>query len=184
MCAVNAARREITCAHVGDSIAMLIPGDGSRAPTELCEDHRIDSSTAERTRLLQAGGKIAPACNSHGQPAGPLRLWPGGVAQARSIGDSDIGSYNDPRPYTSSYAFPADGRGDVIVCSDGVWDALNHEDVAAISRKCGSCTAEVAARLIVEQSLQRRHAYDNQVRRSRPRASAGTGRRRAGERLG
>jgi len=158
--AVNPKRREITCAHVGDSVAMLVPRDGS-APTELCEDHRIDTSDIERARLIAAGGTIAPATDSNGQPGGPLRLWPGGVAQARSIGDSDINDFNDPRPHTCSYPFPPDGCGDVVVCSDGVWDALNHSEVAGLLRKSFHCTASVAARLIVKTSLHQRHAYDN-----------------------
>uniref|UniRef100_A0A7S3FB46 PPM-type phosphatase domain-containing protein n=1 Tax=Haptolina ericina TaxID=156174 RepID=A0A7S3FB46_9EUKA len=160
ICALNPKRREITCAHVGDSVALLVPQSGDF--TELCEDHRIETSARERTRLLAAGGAIAPASDRHGRPGGPLRLWPGGVAQARSIGDSDIGAFNDSRPYTSSYPFPACVRADVVVCSDGVWDALHHASVAAICRKAGGCTAGTVARLIVKASLQQRHAYDNQ----------------------
>eukprot|EP00966_Prymnesium_polylepis_P284064 6562082-Prymnesium_polylepis.1 len=43
VCMINPARREVTCAHVGDSIALLVPRDGTAAVTELCEDHRIDT---------------------------------------------------------------------------------------------------------------------------------------------
>jgi len=97
LAAVNPARREVTCAHVGDSVALLIPHDGTRPVTELCQDHRIDTNAAERERLTALGGLIAHATGSNGRPGGPLRLWPGGVAQARTIGDSDIDKFNDPR---------------------------------------------------------------------------------------
>eukprot|EP00966_Prymnesium_polylepis_P321782 7378076-Prymnesium_polylepis.1 len=102
--------------------------------------------------------------DSYGCPGGPLRLWPGGVAQARSIGDSDIGDFNDARPHVCSYSFPKDGQGDVIICSDGVWDALLHQDVAALCRKSAGCTAAVTAGLVVKRSLEQRHAFDNSVR--------------------
>ncbi|KAL3919752.1 MAG: hypothetical protein SGPRY_005515, partial [Prymnesium sp.] len=160
---VNPKRREITCAHAGDSVAVMVPLTGKMVVSELCEDHRIDSSTTERARLKSMGGRIAHAKDAFGQPGGPLRLWPGGVAQARTIGDSDIGEYNDPRPYVATYPFPESHFFDIVVCSDGVWDALLRNSVGAICRKSGSCTAEVAARLIVNSSLQQRHAYDNQV---------------------
>jgi len=161
LAAVNPARREVTCAHVGDSVALLIPHDGTRPVTELCQDHRIDTNAAERERLTALGGLIAHATGSNGRPGGPLRLWPGGVAQARTIGDSDIDKFNDPRPFTCSYPFTPDDRFDVVVCSDGVWDALLHDSVAALCRRTLGCTARVAARLVVGAALQQRHAYDN-----------------------
>mmetsp|Transcript_14547 Transcript_14547/g.31527 ORF Transcript_14547/g.31527 Transcript_14547/m.31527 type:complete len:348 (-) Transcript_14547:120-1163(-) len=161
-CALNPSRGEITCAHVGDSIALLVAADANRRIIELCEDHRIDTSQRERDRLLKQGGLIAHAMNRHGRPGGPLRLWPGGVAQARSIGDSDIGAFNDPRPYTCSYGFPANGSADVILCSDGVWDALLKSSVVAICHKSSHCSASTTARLIVEAALRQRHAYNNQ----------------------
>lgn len=83
--------------------------------------------------------------------------------QARAIGDKDIGKFNDPEPFTCCCPFPASGRGDVVVCSDGVWDALLMEHVFAQSRKTSSSTAAVAARLIVNMSLQQKHAYNNEV---------------------
>ncbi|KAL1508738.1 hypothetical protein AB1Y20_004833 [Prymnesium parvum] len=163
LCVLNPTRREITCAHVGDSVAILVPAVNKALPMELCEDHRIDSSEHERTRLKTMGGHIAHAKDSRGQPGGPLRLWPGGVAQARTIGDSDIGEYNDPRPHTATFPFPTFcDCFDIVVASDGVWDALLRSRVATICRKTGDCTAGATARLIVNASLQQRHAYDNQ----------------------
>ena len=49
----------------------------------------IDNNADERDRITALGGEIAQAADLAGNPGGPLRAWPGGVAVARTIGDSD-----------------------------------------------------------------------------------------------
>ena len=79
---LNATRAELTVLHCGDSVARLIPRHS--AAMGLCEDHRLESSESERARVCAMGGKVARAMDRHGRPSGPVRLWPGGVALART----------------------------------------------------------------------------------------------------
>ena len=88
----NPGRGEVTCVNAGDSLALMAP------PLQmLTADHRIVNSEEERTRILGLGGKLAPAQNSSGEPRGPLRAWPGGLAVARGIGDADCGQIVSPK---------------------------------------------------------------------------------------
>ena len=158
--AVNPQREELTISHCGDSVARLVP---SRSPARgLCEDHRLDSSTEERARISKLGGTIARAMDRYGRPSGPLRLWPGGVAQARAVGDRDVGHFIDARPYTSTVRLPASESCSIVVCSDGVWDALLPSAVNALTRQSMSNPAELSANLIVQSALTQRHAYSNE----------------------
>lgn len=158
VCIVNPLRCELTTAHVGDSVARMVPARGDAVA--LCEDHRIDSSPVERDRLIGMGGKIARATDSFGQPAGPMRLWPGGVAQARAIGDRDVGSFIDARPAVQTQ--PISERGAcILVCSDGVWDALIPTMVDAMVRTSRAVAPQAIARLVCTSSLTQRHAYAN-----------------------
>ena len=157
VCVVNPIRTELTVLHCGDSVARLVP---RRSPARaLCEDHRIDSSDVERARLSKLGGKIARAMDRYGRPSGPLRLWPGGVAQARAIGDRDVGAYIDPHPHALTTKLPPGESCAVVVCSDGVWDSLLPTAVDALARSSMSNDASASANLIVGASLTQRHAY-------------------------
>ena len=160
VCAVNQTRSECTIGHCGDSVARLVP---RRSPSiGLCEDHRIESSELERERLLRLGGKVARAMDRYGRPAGPLRLWPGGVAQARAIGDRDVGSFINPQPYTSTVRLPECETCGIVICSDGVWDALLPGAVDALLRSSLVNVADVSSNLIVNSALGQRHAYSNE----------------------
>ena len=156
---VNVDRAELTTLHSGDSVARLVPHHAKCVA--LCEDHRIDSSQAERDRLTKLGGQIARAMDSQGQPAGPLRLWPGGVAQARAIGDRDVGSMIEARPFARTIAMPAESCC-IVVCSDGVWDALLPAAVDQIARRGLANAPQATAEAITNASLIQRHAYSNE----------------------
>jgi len=85
--ALNLTRGELTVANVGDSEGWLVPSRGE--PVRLTEDHRLETSAAERERVRKMGAHLAHAKNRKtGQPGGPLRLWPGGVAQAKRKRDA------------------------------------------------------------------------------------------------
>ena len=154
---LNATRREITTANVGDSNAILVTGKQGCVP--LNEDHRIDTNEKERERLQALGAKIAHATGKSGQPVGPLRLWPGGVAMGRSIGDADVGIYIDATPAVSTIPLP-DGTGEIIVCSDGVWDAMLVPSVGAHARRCRGVEVQRTAQLLCGASVDARHAYN------------------------
>ena len=48
--------------------------------------HRLDDNKSERKRCEEAGFEV---CKStvDGKPVGPERVWPGGLAMSRTIGD-------------------------------------------------------------------------------------------------
>ena len=49
--------------------------------------------------MLAAGARLAFARHPQTrQPAGPLRMWPGGLAVGRSLGDADCGPALVPTP--------------------------------------------------------------------------------------
>lgn len=101
---------------------------------KLNEDHRLDCSPSERARVLALGGKLAHAADNLGRPSGPLRLWPGGMALARTVGDSDVGSCISASPYTSTLDMPEGCAGATVVLgSDGVWDAFSPQVAAKVS---------------------------------------------------
>lgn len=156
--ALNLVRGELSVANLGDSEAWLVPR-GAGAPIRLTEDHRLDSSEPERARVLAMGGLIAHAKNRNGDPAGPLRLWPGGIAQARAVGDADVGDYVMATPYTQTVAVPPSG-GDVVIASDGVWDAIPCSAVAHGLRLTKGQHARSAAKAVVDIAINQRHAYD------------------------
>jgi len=128
-------------------------------PAIITEEHRIANSESERERLKAAGGKLAHARGPDGRPGGPLRLWPGGVAQARAIGDADVGSFIKPDPAVCTHRFPSVGFV-IVVCSDGVWDAMLPTAVGALARKLVRVPSNHAAEMIVDAAVSQLHAYD------------------------
>ena len=52
-------------------------------------NHRLDSNKAERARAQAAGAEVASNV-LEGKPVGPLRVWPGGLAMSRSLGDYPV----------------------------------------------------------------------------------------------
>ena len=167
VCIVNAARAEVTTLHAGDSVARLV--GRKSAALALCEDHRIESSDDERARLSKLcdtlGGTLARAMDRHGRPGGPLRLWPGsgpGVAQARVVGDRDVGAFIEPRPHACTVPLPPGESCSVLICSDGVWDAMLPGAVDGVARSTLCLPPGVSARLVCNAALAQKHAYSSE----------------------
>ena len=78
---------------------------------------------------VHEGARIERARTAKGQEVGPRRAWPGGLAVARTLGDSDAGSYVLPQPALQAVTLPTGGAA-VVICSDGVWDAVGVENAA------------------------------------------------------
>ena len=162
LCAVNSLRDEVTTCNVGASAAILT----SRGRTsQLTDDHRIESSHNEQRRLHELGVHLQCAQDRHGQLVPPLRAWPQGVDPAtglvcaRAIGT--FGRGVDPRvispvPTTSTLSVQAQG-GDLLVCSDGVWNELLLPAVASLARTCP--TPQAVATLVVERACSQRTSY-------------------------
>ena len=83
--AYNATAGELSCANVGDSLALLVHEEDY---LWLTTDHRIENNADERQRIAAAAGKVERAADAEGNASGALRAWPGGVAVARTIGDA------------------------------------------------------------------------------------------------
>ena len=91
---------------------------------------------------------------------GPLRCYPGGLAVCRAIGDADVGAAISavPSVHTVTCDITASGSA-LIICSDGVWDALTHDQVAKCTRQCAS--AAEAAKRVVDRATKTRGLRDD-----------------------
>lgn len=168
VCMINQVRQEATTVHVGDSAAILVPlavkGLPPPAPVRLTAEHRLQESQREQKRVRAAGGIINrlqhPVTK---EAAGPLRAFPGGVACARAIGDGDVGRLISAVPASSTVPLRGFACGwDLLVASDGVWDALSATAVVKLIRNAASTAGSQAlATLLVEQSVHARHAFNN-----------------------
>lgn len=166
---LNSARGgELTTASVGDSSAILVPqqvrGHVSAKPTNLTAIHRIQDSVSEQKRVVRHGGRVGRLQHpvTH-EPAGPLRAFPGGVACARAIGDADVGALISAKPATSHVPLKLHGHAgyDIVVASDGVWDAISPATVVRALRNNPKAGAQSMAELLVEQAVAARHAFNN-----------------------
>lgn len=110
---------ELVVANVGDSLAFL---DTGAAVLQVSGNHRIDDNKAERQRIKDAGGAIDQA-DLDGRGVGPLRVWPGGLAFSRSIGDARAGDLVPATPEVRQVTIGSKGAR-VLFGSDGIWDAV------------------------------------------------------------
>jgi serine/threonine protein phosphatase PrpC len=132
---------DLVVANVGDSLAFL---DTGAEVLQVCGNHRIDDSAAERARL-EAGGAAVHPSTIDGAFAGPLRVWPGGLAMSRTIGDADAGDACAAEPAVCRVALPPAGAR-LILASDGLWDAVQPKTAAHHVR--GLAAHEAAHRLL------------------------------------
>ena len=87
-----------------------------------------------------------------------MRFWPGGLALGRSLGDSDCGDFVSPLPAVQILHLPPRGA-TLIMCSDGVWDAIDKFEVTGLVRVTEK--AETLASRIVAAALQSRGLRDD-----------------------
>ena len=119
----------VTAANIGDSAAFV---DTGKRIVPLTEDHRLDfspQSELERMRTYEPKYKIRRLDVHMGGPAeefelgvGPLRIWPGGIAVSRGIGDFSVGSIVLSAPRIVQMRVP-EGGARLVIASDGLWDA-------------------------------------------------------------
>ncbi|CAL0322450.1 unnamed protein product [Lupinus luteus] len=145
----------VTVASVGDSRCVLESSEGGIY--YLSADHRLETNEEERVRIRSSGGEVGRLNTGGGAEVGPLRCWPGGLCLSRSIGDMDIGEFIVPVPYVKQVKLST-GGGRLVICSDGVWDALSAE-VALDS--CHGMPAEAAAPHIVKEAVQAKGLRDD-----------------------
>ncbi|KAF1886521.1 hypothetical protein Lal_00045754 [Lupinus albus] len=145
----------VTVASVGDSRCVLESSEGGIY--YLSADHRLETNEEERVRIRSSGGEVGRLNTGGGAEVGPLRCWPGGLCLSRSIGDMDIGEFIVPVPYVKQVKLST-GGGRLVICSDGVWDALSAE-VALDS--CHGMPAEAAAPHVVKEAVQAKGLRDD-----------------------
>ncbi|KAL6770632.1 hypothetical protein ACKKBF_B32030 [Auxenochlorella protothecoides x Auxenochlorella symbiontica] len=126
---------------VGDSFAVL--DTGSEVLTASA-NHRLEDSEAEAARILASGGEVAPS-TVNGRPAGPTRVWPGGLAMSRTLGDAAAGPRVLGTPEVHAAVLPPGGAR-LILASDGLWDACAPKPAAHAVRGLGA--QEAAHRLL------------------------------------
>ena len=123
---------KVKCANVGDSHALVV------TPTSyywLTESHRLQNNSRERTHLLQHIGFVT---DKGGSPIGPPRLYPGGLACSRSIGDADCPHVNC-KPFVCEAVL---NHSDIlVVASDGLWDTIKLSRICKVARESYSATA-------------------------------------------
>lgn len=117
----------VTCANVGDAHALVVTQTSFYWMTV---SDRLQDNASERFR-------VAPAVNwatrsSDGRRAGPPRMYPGGLACSRSIGDSDC-PHVSCAPHLCEATLEAD---DVLVIgSDGLWDSIPLSRIVRVARQ-------------------------------------------------
>lgn len=143
---------DLTIAHVGDSRAVLVRTDGPKVVAEpLTEDH-WPNKDSERQRIEAAHGEIRMQ-----EPDSPLRIFARGadypgLAMCRALGDDiakSVGVVSEPEVKTRKI-----GENDlfVTVCSDGVWEFLSNDGVAAIINNQGRGRIDAAAYIVAEEA--------------------------------
>ncbi|PNY16711.1 putative protein phosphatase 2C 12-like protein, partial [Trifolium pratense] len=145
----------VTVASVGDSRCVLESSEGGIY--YLSADHRLETNEEERVRITSSGGEVGRLNTGGGAEVGPLRCWPGGLCLSRSIGDMDIGEFVVPVPYVKQVKLST-GGGRLVICSDGVWDALAAEVALDC---CRGMSAESSAPQIVKEAIQAKGLRDD-----------------------
>jgi hypothetical protein len=132
---------------------------------QLTYDFRLEDSPAERARVVAAGATLrrlaatgAGPCGPDEVGHGPLRVWPGGLALSRAIGDADVGPCIVAAPFVKQLRLPPTGGTRIIIASDGVWDAIANMAAAKPVRKVG---VEEAASAVVAAALRLRGLRDD-----------------------
>ena len=135
---------KIICANTGDSRAIVVFDDYiENNPNYKCIPLSVDfkpEMPEEMSRILFNGGEVRQIKNEIGEGVGPYRVWKRGegypgLAMSRSIGDLNgkkIGVI--PNPGIVEFQLSENSKY-IVVCSDGVWEFLNNENVKNIGNK-------------------------------------------------
>lgn len=137
--AVLVAAGRVVAANLGDGRALVVGDHGSEAMTR---DHRVDDPE-ERRRVVLAGARIEEPYLVRGRS---------GLMLTRSFGDRWFRAVGViATPEVSVRALRPDDRW-LVVASDGLWDEMENDEVAAAVRgavEAGPAAAAVAAAVAV-----------------------------------
>jgi len=136
----------LSVANIGDSRAVL--DTGGREVLPLTYDFRLEDSPSERARIVASGAILrrlalngSGPCASSDEGVGPMRVWPGGLALSRAIGDADVGKCIVAAPFVKQVRLPQGFGSRIIMASDGVWDAISNGTAAKLVRGVGAVDA-------------------------------------------
>ncbi|CAD7701369.1 unnamed protein product [Ostreobium quekettii] len=128
----------LTVANLGDALGFL---DTGTHIVDMTVTHRLHDSKLEQGRLLKAGVSVAPMSLSLSGPAkhgeegsGYLRVWPGGLAVSRSMGDIDVRPEVVCLPHIRQVVVPQTG-GRFVTASGSVWDMVSKMKALKVARK-------------------------------------------------
>ena len=134
----------IICANTGDSRAIAVSDESkdwniNYKYIPLSIDFKPEMPE-EMNRILLNGGEVHQIKNELGVGVGPYRVWKRGegypgLAMSRSIGDLNgkkIGVIANPG--IIEYQINENSKY-IVVCSDGVWEFLDNENVKDIGKK-------------------------------------------------
>lgn len=135
----------LRCANVGDALCIVVTQDSYYWMTT---SHRLQDNAQERMRFKSYVGFIA----SNNSPSGPPRLFPGGIACSRSIGDKDC-QHKTCVPSCSEASLCEDDI--VVIASDGLWDSCNVSKICENVRYYRSAKSLIGAcsRLLDDTSV-------------------------------
>jgi serine/threonine protein kinase/serine/threonine protein phosphatase PrpC len=151
----------IVCANVGDSSCLMLPHPNEENHNDvryqrLAREHTPDDPL-EAQRLVSAGFRLA-RMSKNGKEAGPLRMYPGGFAVSRAIGNFSRKDAIISEPECTRVKLPQTGAR-VLVASDGVFAALTDLEIAEVSSKHGAASECVDA--VIEKVLAKRGRHDD-----------------------
>ena len=144
---------QLLVANVGDSCAYLDTGSEVLA---VSGNHRLEDNQSEVMRIEQSGGEVAPS-SIDGKPAGPIRVWPGGLAMSRTIGDVEAGNFCLAEAEISQVTIPKDGAR-LFIASDGLWDAVHPKTASHHTR---DMTASEASHKLLSMAIKKDHLKDD-----------------------
>ncbi|KPJ67237.1 MAG: hypothetical protein AMJ43_05035 [Coxiella sp. DG_40] len=141
----------IFIANVGDSRAFLVVGsESNQTVMPLSWAHKPDEPS-ESKRILEAGGRVEDV-------KGTFRLN-GNLATSRAFGDRMIGNGLIYEPDISKIVLEDNSKASVIVCSDGVTDAMETLDIQDFINQPYGKDFVITAKQLVSEAYSRRSEY-------------------------
>ena len=134
---------KIICANIGDSRAILVYSNSQNLFNTKTFPLSLDSKPnlpSELKRIINCGGEVHKNINKKGEYVGPMRVFAKGkdfpgLAMSRSFGDFQSKKYGViSEPTFVEYCLDENCRY-IVICSDGVWDFLDNDNVVKIGNK-------------------------------------------------
>jgi len=128
-------------ANTGDCRLLTDNGTGSHTYHQVTTDHRPGDPN-EHSRLVKCVRQGNAILGREVAVGGTLRVYPGGLAVSRSLGDLDASSAIICTPDIFHIPITGDGKTHRFVLgSDGLWDVMTNDEVGKIVARVQKTTA-------------------------------------------